>query len=63
MTPEPFHTFFVFVGILICAGGIGATFALGVALVCRWLKWAPVNTTINIYNPPGSRSTVDDIDA
>lgn len=26
----------------------GSTFALGFAMVCRALKWAPVNLTVNI---------------
>lgn len=27
----------------------GAAFTLGVGLVCRWLKWSPVNITLNVY--------------
>lgn len=29
----------------------GAAFTFGCALVCRAMKWAPVNTTINLYGP------------
>lgn len=33
---------------LFCTAGI--FFALGFACVCRWLEWAPVNTTVIIKN-------------
>lgn len=29
----------------------GALFAIGFIGVCRWLKWAPVNITINHHFP------------
>jgi hypothetical protein len=32
----------------------GMAFAFGAAIVCRWLNWAPINTTINIFNPDHS---------
>jgi hypothetical protein len=50
MTPEPFHTFFVFMGILTVCFGAGAAFTLGAAVVCRWMQWAPINFTANIHN-------------
>lgn len=31
-------------------GTAGVFFALGFAGVCRWLEWAPVNTTVIIKN-------------
>lgn len=36
------------VGISFSAVLIGGSFAFGVATVCRWMKWAPVNTIINV---------------
>jgi len=30
----------------ICTCAMGFTF--GVAVVCQWLKWSPVNITINV---------------
>lgn len=42
--------------ILILIGGcfsammIGGSFVLGIALVCRHLKWAPVNIIVNVNN-------------
>ena len=30
------------------AGFTGAAFTLGVALICRWLSWAPINITVNV---------------
>lgn len=28
----------------------GAFFALGIAGICKWLNWAPVNLTVNIHH-------------
>lgn len=39
-------------------GFFGAIFALGFASVCKWLKWAPINITVNINNPPGTAHSV-----
>jgi len=30
-------------------GTTGVFFALGFAGVCRWLKWYPINVTVNVY--------------
>jgi hypothetical protein len=29
-------------------GGSGSVFAFGAAVICRWLKWAPINITVNL---------------
>lgn len=29
---------------------LSAAATLGAALVCRWMKWAPFNVTINVNN-------------
>jgi len=34
-------------------GLAGAAFTLGVATVCRWLKWSPINITVNIQQKDG----------
>jgi hypothetical protein len=31
-------------------GCSGAIFALGIIAVSRWLKWAPINITVNVNN-------------
>lgn len=36
--------------IAIVVGGSGAVFALCVVVICRWLKWAPINITVNVNN-------------
>lgn len=43
---------FLPLSIALFLAGCGVFFALGFAGVCRWLKWSPVNVTININNPP-----------
>jgi len=47
---NPVETILILVGACFSAGAIGASFTLGVALVCRWLEWAPVNTKVIINN-------------
>ena len=34
-------------------GSSGAIFAISIIAVCRWLKWAPINITVNVndYRP------------
>jgi hypothetical protein len=39
---------FALAGICFSAMLIGGSFAFGVATVCRWMKWAPVNTIVNV---------------
>jgi len=29
---------------------LGSSFTYGVVCICRIMRWAPVNTTVNIYN-------------
>lgn len=29
-------------------GGSAAIFTIAVVTICRWLKWAPVNITVNV---------------
>jgi hypothetical protein len=46
MTWEPF-----FSGVTLGALSLlcGAGFAVGMVVVCRWTKWAPVNIVVNDY--------------
>jgi len=44
-------SFFIVTGWAFLVGMSGAFFALGVIVVCRWQKWAPVNITINNHFP------------
>lgn len=46
------------IGFAIFFAGSGALFALSFAGVCRLLKWAPINITVTINNPPGNVSSV-----
>ena len=38
--------------VLVFVVGAGASFAFGFAVVCRLLKWAPINVIVNVNNPP-----------
>lgn len=38
---------FIFRVALLCLM-CGAAATLGIAAVCRWLKWSPVNITVNV---------------
>lgn len=49
---DPIQAILVLAGACFVAMSIGGSFVFGVASVCRWMKWAPVNTTVNIYNLP-----------
>lgn len=31
-------------------GCSGAIFALAIIVICRWLRWAPINITVNVNN-------------
>lgn len=57
--PDFVQTILVTIGFLFLVGGSGAAFAFGVATVCRWMAWAPINTTVNIHNYEGRRSADD----
>ena len=45
----------------ITIGGAGAVFALCIAVVCRWLKWAPINITVNVNNYGEAQGTFDPV--
>jgi len=47
---NPVEAVLILIGACFSAGAIGASFVFGIALVCRWLEWAPVNTNIIINN-------------
>jgi UPF0716 family protein affecting phage T7 exclusion len=47
---EMVHAVLVAIGLAFMVGLCAASAALGAALVCRWLKWAPINITINVNN-------------
>lgn len=46
---EHLNALFVVTGWAFLVGASGAFFALGVAGVCRWLNWAPINVNVHIY--------------
>jgi hypothetical protein len=39
------------IGLFITLGLCGAVFGLGFAGMCRLLRWAPVNVTVNVTRP------------
>jgi|HubBroStandDraft_6_1064221.scaffolds.fasta_scaffold00050_79 hypothetical protein len=43
------QAFFALIGLVIAVGCCGGSFAFGACLVCRWMEWSPVNTTINVF--------------
>ena len=50
---NPVEALLILAGACVSSAAIGASFIFGVAMVCRWLEWAPVNTTVNIsYHGP-----------
>jgi hypothetical protein len=46
-------------GACFVAMSIGGSFVFGIATVCRWMQWAPVNTVVNIYHLPQGTETHD----
>lgn len=46
---ESLNALWVLIGAAFALMICGGAFALGVASVCRWMRWAPVNTTVNVY--------------
>jgi hypothetical protein len=48
---ESIHAISALAGLCFTAMAIGASFTFGAAMVGRWLKWAPINTTVNVYGP------------
>lgn len=47
---NPIEAFLVLVGVAFSLMVCGGALTFGVATVCRWMVWAPINTTININN-------------
>lgn len=47
---ETAHALLVLIGAAFASMVCGGALAFGIATVCRWMEWAPVNTTVNIYN-------------
>lgn len=41
-------------------GTSGAIFTIAVIGMCRWLKWAPINITVNVINDGASSSFPSD---
>lgn len=39
--------------LIVFCGLAGAAFTFGVAVVCRYLKWSPINITVNIQQKDG----------
>jgi hypothetical protein len=60
---DMFHAMFVLIGACFAACTIGASFIFGVATVCRWMSWAPINTTININNYDATKMLVEQLEA
>lgn len=46
-------------------GCTAAIFTVAVVSVCRWLKWAPVNITVNVndYRPGAAPDDADQVGA
>ncbi len=51
------ESIFALIGLIVLAGLCGASFTFGCAVVCRWMKWAPINTIVNIND---CRRSADD---
>lgn len=47
---EPVQAFMVLAGACFVAMSIGGSLVFGVATVCRWMKWTPINMTVNVNN-------------
>jgi len=41
---------FVLVGAAFSAMVVGGSLIFGIATVCRWIGWAPVNLNVHIHN-------------
>jgi hypothetical protein len=50
MDDSPFRGLILTFGMICSAFLVGAAFTYGCAIVCRRLKWAPMNVTVNITN-------------
>lgn len=45
---DSLHAIFVLAGLAFSTMVCGAALTFGIASVCRWMNWAPVNTTVII---------------
>jgi hypothetical protein len=54
--PDFAQAILVTVGFCFIVGCSGAAFAFGVAIVCRWMAWAPINIIVNVND----RRSADD---
>jgi hypothetical protein len=55
---ETVQAFMVLVGACFVAMSVGGSFVFGVATVCRWMKWTPINMTVNVNNYGGAVGAV-----
>jgi hypothetical protein len=46
----PIDAFLVLIGLVFSVSCCAAGAVAAIAMTCRWLEWAPVNTTIYIHN-------------
>jgi len=47
---DVFRAILCLIGLCFTVGCSAAAFAIGWAVVGRWLEWAPINMTVNIHN-------------
>jgi hypothetical protein len=45
---ETIHALSVLFGACFVVMAIGGSLMFGIASVCRWMKWAPLNITVNV---------------
>jgi hypothetical protein len=57
---DPVQAILMLAGICFAAMAIGGSFVFGVATVCRWMAWAPVNTSIDVHYHEAARSVASD---
>lgn len=53
------HGALVLIGACLTLALFGGSFIFGVAFVCRWMEWAPINTTIHINNYGETKGFLD----
>jgi hypothetical protein len=47
---DAIHAILILTGAAFSMMVCGAALTFGVGSVCRWMKWAPINMTVNINN-------------
>jgi len=57
---DPVQAVLVLIGACVAAAAIGGSFVFGVALVCRYLEWAPINTRVDIHYHERKDASVGD---